>query len=121
VDSHGEATTDPRDVNALLPIAGPKGYGLMMMVDILSGILLGLPFGKNVTSMYEDLTEYRRLGQLHIVINPAFFTSVDGFLQHITQTMTDLNAVKPAKGFDEVMYPGQPNERIQADYDQNGI
>ena len=27
------------DVNALLPISGPKGYGLMMMVDVLSGIL----------------------------------------------------------------------------------
>ena len=74
VDSNGEPTTDPLDVQALLPIAGPKGYGLAMMVDVLSGILLGLPFGNKVSSMYEDLTAYRRLGQLHIVINPAFFT-----------------------------------------------
>lgn len=121
VDADGEPTTDPHDVKALLPIAGPKGYGLMMMVDILSGVLLGLPFGKNVTSMYEDLTEYRRLGQLHIVINPAFFTSIDGFLEHISETMTDLNAIKPAKGFDEVLYPGQPNERIQETYEKEGI
>ena len=27
---------------------GPKGYGLMMMVDVLAGSLLGLPFGKHV-------------------------------------------------------------------------
>ena len=74
VDKNGEPTTDPFDVNALLPISGPKGYGLMMMVDVLSGILLGLPFGNKVSSMYEDLTEYRKLGQLHIVINPEFFT-----------------------------------------------
>lgn len=121
VNANGEATTDPHDVKALLPIAGPKGYGLMMMVDILSGILLGLPFGKNVTSMYEDLTEYRKLGQLHIVINPAFFTSIDGFLEHITETMTDLNAIKPAQGFDEVLYPGQPNERIREEYERDGI
>ncbi|MBR2568925.1 MAG: ureidoglycolate dehydrogenase, partial [Paenibacillus sp.] len=45
VDEHGVRTNDPFKVHALLPIAGPKGYGLMMMVDILSGVLLGLPFG----------------------------------------------------------------------------
>src|SRR5699024_12008617 len=73
------------------------------------------------SSDLEDLTEYRRLGQLHIVINPAFFTSVDGFLEHISETMLDLNAVTPASGFDEVLYPGQPNERIQELYEKEGI
>ncbi len=37
------------------PAAGPKGYGLMMMIDVLSGVLLGLPFGRQVSSMYDDL------------------------------------------------------------------
>ena len=62
-------------------MAGPKGYGLAMMVDILSGSLLGLPFGKHVTSMYKDLSEYRRLGQLHLVINPEYFGGKEQFLE----------------------------------------
>lgn len=33
----------------------------MMMIDILSGILLGLPFGRQVSSMYEDLHAGRNL------------------------------------------------------------
>ena len=49
VDGEGEPTTDPHAVKGLLPVAGPKGYGLMMMVDMMSGILLGLPFGKHVS------------------------------------------------------------------------
>lgn len=49
-----------------------KGYGLMMMIDVLSGVLLGLPFGRQVSSMYDDLHAGRNLGQLHIVINPNF-------------------------------------------------
>ena len=69
VDAEGKHTTDPFAVSGLLPIAGPKGYGLMMMVDVLSGILLGLPFGKHVSSMYHDLSAGRELGQLHIVLN----------------------------------------------------
>lgn len=69
VDSDGEPTTDPHVVKGLLPVAGPKGYGLMMMVDMISGILLGLPFGKHVSSMYSDLSKGRNLGHPSIYIN----------------------------------------------------
>ncbi|CAM5223207.1 Ureidoglycolate dehydrogenase (NAD+) OS=Ureibacillus acetophenoni OX=614649 GN=SAMN05877842_1139 PE=3 SV=1 [Ureibacillus acetophenoni] len=121
VDEKGEPTTDPHKVNALLPIAGPKGYGLMMMVDVLSGILLGLPFGSRVTSMYSDLSEYRKLGQLHIVINPSYFTDINQFKQNITTTMNDLNNIKPAPGFSKVLYPGQNFDAVIEDYQTNGI
>lgn len=121
VDSNGEATTDPFKVSALLPIAGPKGYGLMMMVDVLSGILLGLPFGKNVSSMYHDLTEGRNLGQLHIVINPEFFTNLDNFKEAISQTMQDLNNIKPAPGNNQVYYPGQRSAIREEAYEKDGI
>ena len=121
VNSNGEPTTDPFEVEALVPLSGPKGYGLMMMVDVLSGILLGLPFGKNVSSMYHDLTEGRNLGQLHIVINPAFFSGADSFKHNITQTMLDLNAVKPAPDFEEVLYPGQNCDINEQRSNEEGI
>jgi ureidoglycolate dehydrogenase (NAD+) len=121
VDKNGEPTTDPFNVNALLPIAGPKGYGLAMMVDVLSGILLGLPFGNKVSSMYENLSEYRKLGQLHIVINPEFFTGIKNFKDNVSQSMEDLNQIKPAPGFSKVLYPGQNNDVIIEEYSKNGI
>ncbi|MGC0590940.1 ureidoglycolate dehydrogenase AllD, partial [Salmonella enterica subsp. enterica serovar Abony] len=120
-DKNGAPTHDPFAVNALLPAAGPKGYGLMMMIDILSGILLGLPFGRQVSSMYEDLHAGRNLGQLHLVINPAFFSSCELFRKHISQTMQELNAVKPAPGFKQVYYPGQDQDIKQKNADMNGI
>lgn len=121
VDEHGEPTTDPFKVKALLPIAGPKGYGLGLMIDILSGVLLGLPFGNKVSSMYHDLSEGRNLGQLHLVIDPSVFTSVNAFKDNITQTMLDLNGIKPAKGVEKVMYPGQNYHAVEAEYEKNGI
>lgn len=121
VDQDGQPTTDPFNVNALLPIAGPKGFGLMMMVDILSGVLLGLPFGSRVSSMYEDLSKGRDLGQLHIVINPSFFTGLEQFKEHISQTMADLNAIKPAPGFKQVYYPGQRSQTIEEEQLKHGI
>lgn len=117
VDKNGAPTTDPFAVNALLPAAGPKGYGLMMMIDVLSGILMNLPFGRQVSSMYDNLSKGRELGQLHIVINPEFFSSSHLFRQHISETMRELNAIKPAPGFSQVYYPGQNldiNEKLSA-------
>lgn len=121
VDKDGNPATDAAKVAALNHIAGAKGYALAMMVDILSGVLLGLPFGKNVTSMYNDLTEMRMLGQMHIVIDPARFTNKEQFLKDINQLMADLNNVKPAKGVKQVRYPGQGSHERQAEYEKNGI
>lgn len=114
VDGNGQATTDPHAVKGLVPIAGPKGYGLMMMVDVLSGVLLNLPFGKHVSSMYHDLHAGRNLGQLYIILDPARFGDADTFKEHITQTMEELNAIKPADGYSSVRYPGQgSNQRYE--------
>lgn len=121
VDKDGNPTTDSMKVNALVPIAGPKGYGLMMMVDVLSGVMLGLPFGKHVTSMYKDLTEGRYLGQLHIVIDPSVFTDLDMFKKHMSQTFDELGEIKPADGFDKVYYPGERALIRKKRYEENGI
>lgn len=107
VDETGAPTTDPNAVAGLLPIAGPKGYGLMMMVDILAGVLLGLPFGKSVTSMYADLTEDRNLGHTYIIIDPSRFRDVEDFKADMGRTVDELHAVTPATGFDQVYYPGE--------------
>lgn len=121
VDAKGEPTTDPHKVHGLLPISGPKGYGLMMMVDILSGSLLGLPFGKHVSSMYADLSSGRNLGQLFILINPSYFTNLTTFKQNLSQMIDELHDNPPATGFDQVYYPGELSEIKQQSYEQNGI
>ncbi|MDO4322750.1 MAG: ureidoglycolate dehydrogenase [Lachnospiraceae bacterium] len=107
VDEEGNPVTDPHKVNALMPIAGAKGYGLMMLVDVFSGVLLGVPFGKHVSSMYHDLSEGRGLGQLIIVMDPNRFVGLDAFKQSMSQVCDELGEMKPAPGFDKVNYPGE--------------
>ncbi|HJG36918.1 ureidoglycolate dehydrogenase [Enorma phocaeensis] len=122
VDEDGLPVTDPHKVNALVAIAGAKGYGLMMMVDILSGVLLGVPAGKHVSSMYHDLSEGRRLGHLNIAINPEFFCGDKQFREAMSVVLDELNAVKPGVGFDKVYWPGERAQlRIQATKDAGGI
>ncbi|HFQ2109351.1 TPA: ureidoglycolate dehydrogenase [Escherichia coli] len=90
-------------------------------IDVLSGVLLGLPFGRQVSSMYDDLHAGRNLGQLHIVINPNFFSSSELFRQHLSQTMRELNAITPAPGFNQVYYPGQDQDIKQRKAAVEGI
>ncbi|CAK9885263.1 MAG: Ureidoglycolate dehydrogenase (NAD(+)) [Candidatus Erwinia impunctatus] len=121
VDARGKPTTDPHQVRGLLPIAGAKGYGLMMMVDLLSGVLLGLPFGRSVSSMYADLSKGRDLGQLNIVINPAFFGDRAQFLDNVQQVMEELTQLTPAENAGRVMYPGEIADLEQQRTDREGI
>lgn len=121
VDADGNPTTDPFAVAGLVPISGAKGYGLMMMVDILSGIMMGAPFGHHITSMYKDIDKGRELGQMHIVINPAFFGDPKLFIERIVQMIDELHQLKPAPGFDKVIYPGERSKQVQDDYKENGI
>lgn len=107
VDEKGNPVTDPNHVNALLPIAGAKGYGLMMMVDVFSGILLGVPFGKHVSSMYHDLSKGRELGQMHIVIDPARFVGAEEFKKAMSASIDELGEMPTAEGYDKVYYPGE--------------
>lgn len=121
VDADGNPTTDPNKVNGLLPIAGPKGYGLMMMIDVISGSLLGLPFGKHVSSMYEDLTQKRNLGQFYILMDPARFTDPIQFKKRVSTMIDELHAMKPAAGFDQVYLPGEHSQIRYKKAMQNGI
>jgi len=122
VDAKGNPVTDPNLVNALLPMAGAKGYGLMMMVDVFSGILLGVPFGKHVSSMYHDCSKGRELGQMHIVIDPARFVGIEEFKKNMSQCCDELNSITLADGYDKVYYPGERAElRKEKAYASGGI
>ena len=121
VDAEGKAATDPNKVAGLLPVAGAKGSGLMLMVDVLAGVLMGQPSGKHVSSMYANLSEGRELGQIHIVLNPDFFVGKDAFMDAIDNMVSEIHEMKPAENFSNVFYPGERSDTVYADYLKNGI
>lgn len=108
VDENGIPTTDPNNVNALLPFGGPKGYGLGMVVDVFSGLLTGAAFGPHISLMYGDLHKKRKLGHFIGAINPEFFTDIEEFLVNMDRMIDEIHQVEPANGFDKVLVPGEP-------------
>jgi len=121
VDSDGRPTSDPNKVAGLLPVAGAKGSGLMLMVDVMAGVLMGQPSGKHVSSMYADLSAGRELGQIHMLFNPDFFVGREAFLHAIDNMVEEIHTMKPAEGNKKVLYPGERSDGVAADYKKNGI
>ena len=54
-DAEGNPTTDPRRAieGLILPMAGPKGYVMSFMFDVLAGVLTGSAFGADVAGPYQ--------------------------------------------------------------------
>ncbi len=106
IDKDGNPSTDPNDLRsggAVLPLGGPeghKGYGLSVMVEILSGILTGLGFGHDPSGRHND-------GCFMAAFNVDAFRPLHEFKQEVTEFAQYLKSTPTAKGFNEVFYPGE--------------
>ncbi|MGB3413113.1 MAG: Ldh family oxidoreductase, partial [Microbacteriaceae bacterium] len=74
-DASGTPTDDPQSAitGMLLPSGGAKGYGLALMVDIMSGALSGGGFGQQVNGLFGDLSVPYNCSAIFLAINPEAF------------------------------------------------
>jgi ureidoglycolate dehydrogenase (NAD+) len=119
VDAEGNPTTDPHQARAAVPLGGPvygyKGYGLAFMVDLLCGLMNGMTFGRHINSMYEDLERPRKIGHFLMAIDPGRFAGAETLEKSVDALVADLRT----QG--EILYPGEPEERAQAERAVSGI
>lgn len=121
IDSEGTPTTDPEKVEAMTPFGGYKGYGMALVIDVLTGVLMGAKYGPHITAMYGDYDKPRELASLMIAIDPSTFTSVDGFKAQMDAMVDELHAQSPAPGFEGVLVAGDPQRILQEANLKNGV
>lgn len=73
LDCNGKPTTDPDEAirGLVLPMGGAKGYGIALMVDILSGLLSGAGYLNKVGKFYSQTGQPMNVGHLFIAIDPS--------------------------------------------------
>ena len=106
-DEEGRPNTDPNRIAGLHPIAGPKGSGLAMVIDIFCSVLSGMPWGPHINAMYGQMDEPRKLGHFVMAIDIKRLMPLDLFKQRLGEMLQEFSAIPPADGFDRVYYPGQ--------------
>jgi len=107
LDAEGNPTTDPNAVAGLHPVAGPKGSGLAMVIDIFCSMLAGMPWGPHINQMYAEMDGRRELGHFLMAIDVARFMPLATFKKNLAEMLTEFTSLEPAAGFDRVYYPGQ--------------
>ncbi len=106
-DETGEPTTDPKRAlkGSLLPLGGPKGSGLAMMIDILSGVLSGSSYGRKLKSFHE-LDGATGVGACFIAIDVGRFVDPESFARTIGEYVGDIKALRKQPGVNEILVPG---------------
>ena len=109
IDSNGNPTTDAKAAmeGTILPTGGPKGYGLGLIVDILSGVLTGASFGKSVPDSLYDLTTTPNLGNFIMVIDIEKFMPIDFFNDRLESVISNIKASKKLDQVSEIHIPGE--------------
>lgn len=122
LDEAGEPTTDPKNAlkGCLLPVGGPKGSGLAMMIDILSGMLSGSAYGKKLKSFHE-LEGTTGVGASFICIDISHFIDKDAFMKLILEYADQIKALRRQPGFTEIFLPGEVESKKEADNSRLGI
>ncbi len=122
VDDAGVETRDPHRIAALNPIGGYKGFGLSMMVDVLCGVLTGMPVGREISRMYADPIEGKRyLGHFFMALRIDSFLPLEEFKGRMQETMDQARSEPSRDGNVEVQVAGDPEKRTAGERRVLGI
>lgn len=115
-DADGNPTTDPKAglAGGLAPMAGAKGFGLGLMVDILAAGLTGGNWAYNAPMFGDNEGSPPNVGQIIIAIDPASTGGAD-----YAARLEAMAAALLAK--DGVRLPGTSRHNHRATAAQNGI
>lgn len=108
VGRDGAPLTDParKSDGFLLPIGGPKGFGLSVAIGLMAGVLNGAAFGSDVVDFTKDTTSSTNTGQFVMALDPAAFGMGDGFASAVLRVFDEMRASDPLPGHDPVRLPG---------------
>ncbi|WP_366554253.1 Ldh family oxidoreductase [Aquibaculum sediminis] len=110
VDANGEPTTDPKWVNEggwILPIGGHKGWGLIVICEMLAAVLTGSGVGKELVNLYDDVDTPQGNGQFVIAIDVSHFMPVNMFKSRVDNYIKMVKSSDKAEGVEEIILPGE--------------
>jgi LDH2 family malate/lactate/ureidoglycolate dehydrogenase len=123
LDADGNPTCDTKAAlgGMMLPVGGHKGYGLALVVEILSAVLAGAAFGPHLGSLYADLDRGQDVGHCFCALDVSAFGSAEAFLERMDALISEIRAVPTQPGVSEILLPGEVESRCAQRYAVDGI
>ena len=122
LDPEGRPTVDPAVAvkGSLLPIGGPKGYALALMVEIFCSALADGEPGFQVT--YENMVKRpSNICQFFLVLNPDGFAGHDRYGARVAHIADMISSAKAMEGAAAPRLPGVRGHAVRHKAESEGI
>lgn len=108
LDKDGGRTDDPAEAlqGVMLPMGGPKGSALSVMMDVFSGVLSGSAFAGHVTNPY-DPSKPADVGHFLVAIKPDLFMTIEEFKERMDYLYQRVIDSEKMAGVDRIYFPGE--------------
>ncbi|PID46730.1 MAG: lactate dehydrogenase [Proteobacteria bacterium] len=115
IDAQGNPTTDPAAAlkGAQLPVGGPKGFGLGLIVDLMGGALTGSNCSYEASMFSTSEGGPPNVGQSIIAFNPDFYS--DDYLAHLETMFTAMTEDN------DVRIPGARRHSLREKHEAEGV
>ena len=123
-DHRGVPTTDPHIAlkGLLAPIGGYKGYGIMLAVDLLCGVLTGSNYGAHFPGFLADnMVEPTDVGSVFAAINIESFMDLPEFTAAMDKALGEIRTAPRAEGVKRIYIPGEIEFGMKAERLAKGI
>ena len=122
LDAEGKQTDDPAKAleGVMLPMGGPKGSALAVMMDVFSGVLSGSAFAGHVTNPY-DPSKPADVGHFLVAIKPDLFMGLEEFKERMDYLYQRVIGSDRMAGVDRIYFPGELEQLMKEQRLQGGI
>jgi ureidoglycolate dehydrogenase (NAD+) len=115
----GAPTTNAADAATALPLGGPKGSGLSLMIECLTGLMAGAPI---LAPRLLRQSDGRHLqNAIIIVMDIAAFRPLDEFHKDVDELADAIKALPRQEGVNDILLPGERGGRMAALTRSSGI
>ncbi|KAJ5682723.1 hypothetical protein N7462_005888 [Penicillium macrosclerotiorum] len=108
LDADGARTEDPARAleGVMLPMGGPKGSALAIMMDVFSGVFSGAAFAGHVAGPY-DPSRPADVGHFLVAVKPDLFMTMEEFQARMDYLYKRVVESEKMAGVDRIYFPGE--------------
>ena len=104
----------------LLPLGGPKGSGLSLLIECLTSLAVGNPL-ISLALLSGGLAENPVLNGVAIAVDLAALGDLDKFTAEVDRLGDAITGLPRAEGVERILLPGERGDAILAEREASGV
>ena len=118
LDKAGNPTTDPTTASTPMPLGGPKGSGLGLLIECLTSLLVGNPI---LADELKKPTGRHRQNGFIIAIDVARFGALTDYRAEVARLAAAIHGLPVEPTIGEILLPGERGDRTARKRNAEGI